>query len=169
MENWRLIQGYKHNYHVSDLGSVRNKYGKPLTPVMDKDGYLRVRLVDINGVRKFKSIHRLVAQYFIGHHLFEKMTVNHKDGNKLNNRLDNLEVITMAENNKHAYSTGLKNNKGVNHGKARFKEEEILKMREMYSEGKKQVDIAKIFNTTQPRIYEIVNNQTWGHLAVNNR
>lgn len=164
MENWKLIQGYKYNYHISDLGNVKNGYGKPLTPIVDKDGYLRIRLVDINGVRKFKSIHRLVAQYFIGHHSFEAMTVNHKDGNKQNNHLTNLEIVTMSQNNKHAYNTGLKNNKGENHGKARFSEEDILEMRRLYSKGKKQTFLAKFFDTTQARVSEIVSGKTWKHI-----
>jgi hypothetical protein len=164
MENWIWIQGYKYDYYVSDKGNVTNRHGKVLTPVLDKDGYFRIRLVDSNGVRKFRAIHRLVAQYFIGHHCFDTMTVNHKDGNKQNNIAENLEIITNSENIKHAYANNLKNNKGEAHGKARFTEVDINNIRDMYANGKKQVEIAKLFKTTQPRIYEIVNRITWSHL-----
>lgn len=70
-------------------------------------GYLCTRLIDFNGVHKTKLIHILVAQAFIPNPL-KKETVNHIDGNKHNNNVNNLEWATYSENNKKAIETGLR-------------------------------------------------------------
>lgn len=158
------------NYYITSDGKVFNKFFKPLKQHLDKDGYLRVRLTDITknkiDKRVFKSVHRLVYKCFtINLDNFDNLTINHIDGNKTNNNLYNLELITRSENNKHAYKTGLKNNKGSKHGKSKFIESDIFKIREMYFSGNyNQSEIAILFNTKQSRISEIVTNKTWKHI-----
>lgn len=164
-EEWKLIDDYKFKYFVNNFGVIKNQFNKILSPVLDKDGYLRIRFVTNSGKRKFNFVHRLVAKVFIDHPDFNKMTINHIDGNKINNNLNNLEIVTRGDNNRHAYRTGLKNNKGENHGKARFNELDILEIRRLYNEkNKNQTEIAKIYNTKQSRIWEIVNKITWKHI-----
>lgn len=90
-------------------GRINNVPDRILKPSLSARGYLTVNLCS-NRKFKTKTIHLLLAQHFIENNE-NKKTVNHKDGNKLNNDLRNLEWATYSENNKHAYRIGLK--KGV--------------------------------------------------------
>ena len=98
---WKDVEGYEGLYQVSNTGLVRSFYqdkkGKLLTLVKDKGGYLRARLYKNKKQTSF-LVHRLVALAFIPNPE-NKTTVNHKDENKLNNFVDNLEWATTAENN----------------------------------------------------------------------
>ena len=108
MEIWRKIEGYEGLYEVSNLGQVRSFYSgeaKILKPWVDKDGYLTVTLYK-NGKGYAKKVHRLVAVAFIPN-IDNKPQVNHIDGNKQNNTVDNLEWVTSKENIQHAWNTGL--------------------------------------------------------------
>ena len=96
MTTWKAIEGYA-NYSVSDNGQVRNdKTGKILSPALDSNGY-RFVLLCKNGEQKHGYIHRLVAEAFIPNP-DNLRDVNHRDGNKQNNRKSNLEWRTHAEN-----------------------------------------------------------------------
>ncbi len=100
---WKNIPNYS-GYQVSNLGEIKGKRNKILIGGI-KRGYREVILVD-NNIRHYKLVHRLVAEAFIPN--FEnKPQINHKDGNKLNNCVDNLEWCTQSENMKHAYKKGL--------------------------------------------------------------
>ena len=108
MEIWKTIKEMK-TYEVSNYGNVRRKLQnnyKNLKPFADKDGYLKVCLCE-NQKRLYRFVHRLVAQTFIPN-LENKPTVNHIDGNKKNNNLENLEWATYQENNIHALKTNLR-------------------------------------------------------------
>lgn len=97
-------------YDVSENGIVVNtKTNKVLKPYVSKRGYYRVKLYTVEHSAKMFQVHRLVAQAFIPNpnNLPE---VNHIDGNKLNNCVDNLEWCTAKDNTKHAYENGLRVN-----------------------------------------------------------
>lgn len=104
-EVWKFIVGYEGKYMVSSYGRVKslnyNKTGKEklMSPVPDKDGYLRV-ILWFNGKRKLEGVHRLVAFAFpeICGKWFEGAVCNHKDENPSNNRADNLEWVTQQYN-----------------------------------------------------------------------
>lgn len=105
-EIWKDIDGFP-NYEVSNHGQIRNKTTNHiLSPIPDKDGYLRVHL---NTDKTVKRVHRLVAEAFILNPN-NKSQVNHIDGDKTNNDETNLEWVTVGENNIHALKTGLRNN-----------------------------------------------------------
>lgn len=115
-EIWKDIKDYEGKYQVSNLGRVRSldrkvgnhpRKGKVLKPCVNRNGYLSVNLYSKNTNRKVKSVHRLVAQSFIPN-IEGKLEVNHIDGNKQNNKIDNLEWCTMSENKIHAYKTRLR-------------------------------------------------------------
>jgi hypothetical protein len=103
-EIWKKINDFP--YYISNLGRIKNNKNHIMKTRVLKGGYEGLTLYNTNE-KKFKSVHRLVAEAFIPNPE-NKETVNHKDGNKLNNLLENLEWNTQSENVKHAFDTGLK-------------------------------------------------------------
>jgi HNH endonuclease/NUMOD4 motif len=110
---WKFIKGYNSEYRINNDGEVEScKYGywRKMAQTINKgNGYFEVSLSDGCGKAKHFTIHRLLAIYFLDK-VKGKNFVNHKDGNKLNNKLTNLEWCTKSENGEHAYKMGL--NKG---------------------------------------------------------
>lgn len=102
-------QSGKKTYFVSDDGCIFNNELKKLKSHPDKDGYLKVRLWDGTKYKNY-FVHRLVAQSFIPNPK-NKSQVNHKDGNKTNNNINNLEWVTQSENMRHSFDV-LKNKVG---------------------------------------------------------
>lgn len=102
---WKKIDGFD-KYMISNKGDIlslnKNKNGRLMKPKEDKDGYLEVGIRDNNGNRKFFRIHRLVAMAFL-ENPNNLPVVNHKDGNKKNNCVENLEWCTISENTKHGF------------------------------------------------------------------
>lgn len=125
MEEWKNVVGYEGIYQVSTSGKVRNAYGHILKPETARNGYKRVTFYD----RKKHSVHRLVAMAYIPNPE-NKEVVNHINGVKDDNRVENLEWLTWGENEKHAYAIGLKN---VSEERRRQVSEQ---MREMWREKK---------------------------------
>lgn len=105
MENWKAIAGYESRYEVSTGGKVRclnfNHTGKPRILKLRKrrDGYLLVDLCK-DGNRKSTYVHRLVAEAFIPNPQ-NLDTVNHRDEDKTNNNVSNLEWMTLLDNNRY--------------------------------------------------------------------
>lgn len=107
-EKWLAVSGYEGFYKVSNLGRVKSLHSmkkKVLKTYISNNGYERVVLSKYGVVRKY-SVHRLVAEAFVPN-VDSKQQVNHIDGNKHNNRADNLEWVTQVENQRHAVRTGL--------------------------------------------------------------
>ena len=97
-EIWKDIKGYEGLYQVSNLGRVKSeRKNRLLKPRLQKNGYLRVNLYDKNSKRSTKSVHRLVAKAFISNPNNLEF-VNHKDENKTNNVVSNLEWCTAKYN-----------------------------------------------------------------------
>ena len=113
---WKQIEDA--NYEVSNKGVVRNLTTKIIIKGgVSTSGYKMVGLYLGNKKRLNKQVHRLVALAFIDN-LYNKKQVNHKDSNKLNNHIDNLEWVTPKENMKHHYENGgIKNNNQTYKGK----------------------------------------------------
>lgn len=106
MSQWRDIPGYQGAYTVSDKGEVFSYLSRgPIKPKKAKTGYLEVCLY--NGrKKKYLLLHRIIASAFI-ENPENHPEVNHKDGNRANNKVSNLEWCSRDENLKHAYETGL--------------------------------------------------------------
>ena len=167
-EIWKDIEGYEGLYQVSNLGRVkRMRFINKNTNIekeriksqkIRKDGYLEVALYK-NGKGKYIQVHRLVAKSFIPNP--KKLPqVNHIDGNKENNCVDNLEWVTNKENVTHAIKTGLQNNSGEHNGKAKLTQqqaEEIRKIRKEKNVPYRQ--IAKKYNVSHYTIIQICKNR----------
>lgn len=113
LSEFKPVPGYEGIFEVSSAGVVQRLFkgrGKVvkrrLRGYLDKDGYLKVCL-SVKQVRKYCFVHRLVAMTFISNPL-NKGCVNHINGVKLDNRVENLEWCTVLENNRHALNTGLR-------------------------------------------------------------
>jgi hypothetical protein len=124
MEIWKDINGYEGYYQISNQGNVRSidrfdgvhdRKGTIIKPSLKQNGYLQVGL-RMHSKRKWIGVHRLVAIHFI-ENPNNKPQVNHIDGNKQNNTINNLEWVTAKENQNHATKLGLRKNipKGENH------------------------------------------------------
>lgn len=105
MSEWKRIR-VPVDYEVSDKGEVRKYHSHlPIHGDPNKDGYLMIRF-RVKGMSFKIPLHRVVAMTYVPGYE-EDLTVNHKDGNKLNNAAENLEWVTRDQNNKHAQETGL--------------------------------------------------------------
>lgn len=102
MEVWKTINGFP-NYEISSFGNVRNSKGLILKPKKNKGGYLEVCLCE-NGKRKSFLVHRLVAIHFIDNSN-NYNEVNHKDENKTNNHVSNLEWCSPKYNSNYGTRT----------------------------------------------------------------
>ncbi len=166
----RDVVGYERLYAVTDDGRVwvyfrkgkgSNKTGRFFTPAIDIGGYNRINLRK-NGVSKSFSVHRLVAQEYISNpkNLPE---INHKDGNKSNNKVKNLEWCTRNFNMKHAFSIGKKTHMGENNPRNILSVYQIKKIKMI---GKKigQQEIARRFGVSRSCIQHILSGYTWSKL-----
>ena len=165
VETWRIVNEFP-AYLVSDLGRVqRSKTGRILKPWLTKKGRPYVDLC-MGNHRKKRFPHNLVMEAFVGPKP-EGMEVNHKDGDKVNNRLDNLEYVTPSENSLHAIRTGLrKAPKGSRCNKAKLNEEQVYQIKLLLKQGIKCPTIARQFNVTAPTIYKIADGRTWTQVIV---
>ncbi len=127
MEIWKDIKGYEGKYQCSNLGNIKSLvYKKPkiLKPRLDKDGYLKVILYK-DGPKEFR-VHRLIADTFISHSN-DLCIVNHKDENKSNNCVDNLEWCNANYNNNYGMRNSKIRKKNTNHESKSIKVEQYSK------------------------------------------
>jgi DNA-binding XRE family transcriptional regulator len=165
-EIWKDIPGYEGLYQVSNLGRVKSfpRFGtvnneRILKLHLSKYGYISACLCRENQ-KALKRVNRLVAFAFIPNEN-NLLEVNHIDGNKLNNYVENLEWVTNSENKIHAYKTGLLSRKGVKNCCAKLNEEKAQQIRELCKNGISQRIIAKHFGVSKQTVSDIKNNKLW--------
>lgn len=178
-ETWKDIKGYEGLYSISTNGRVKRLardriiatgVNKPLKEKEIKTfegklGYIHVNLWK-NGKMKQHRIHRLIM---LAHTKKpkDKNVINHIDGDKTNNKLQNLEWCTYKENTIHAYKTGLaKGKKGIENSQGRLTNEEVISMRKLYSTGNyTQKEIGEIYGISRRHAGDIVNEKRWSWLT----
>ena len=148
------------NYEASDSGLIRNaKTGRQVKQYVGKDGYLRTQIAG-----KTRLVHRLIAIAFVAADP-GKDFVNHKDGNKQNNRACNLEWVTREENMIHAYSHGLKKPPaGEKNGRAKLSAENVQFIKDNYKKGDKERGtkaLAEKFGVARQTVSAVISGQNW--------
>lgn len=150
-------------YEISNLGKVRTvKTGIIRKVHTGNRGYNTV-VLKFDKKQYNVNIHRLVMEAFKPEEKFKDSFINHIDGNKLNNSLDNLEWCTHKENMAHAKEKGLVA-KGEDTGTSKLTEFDVVIIRQYYNDGFNQTSLAKQFKVDQSLISLIVNNKLWTHL-----
>lgn len=168
-EIWKIHPIYT-NYEVSDFGRVKRglpglgaRAGRILEPVLDNNGYFRVCLCQ-NRKQKGKAVHHLVLETFISSRP-EKKECNHKDGNRRNNFVSNLEWVTSKENQIHAYKNKLKfPKKGERNGNSKLKEGEVWLIKKLLANKVLGSKIAKMFKVNKCTISSIKHGRLWKHI-----
>lgn len=141
------------DYEITEDGKVYNKkWGKYVKPQPNGAGYLRVHIAG-----KMYFVHRLVAEKYVPNPE-NKPQVNHKDGNHLNNRADNLEWVTNRENSIHALENGMMMIE-EKHPMAKLKREDAAYIKSHPEMSRN--DLAKMFNVNPHTITDIRNGKTW--------
>lgn len=127
-------------------GGKKITKGRTIAPI-NRKGYLYINVSDSEN-RTQRAIHRLVAEAFIPN-TENKPTVNHKNGVKTDNRVENLEWATVAENTKHSFDTGLHKKKfGSDNPQNKLNETDKAFIRRLLIYGARQKDIAKLYNVS---------------------
>jgi hypothetical protein len=109
-------------------------------------------------------VHRLVASAFLGQSPEGKYDINHKNGDKADNSVANLEYCTSAENRKHAFATGLQSLKGEKHTRAKLTDEMVFEIRRRLAAGESQQSIARSADVDPSNISHIARGRRWAHL-----
>jgi DNA-binding transcriptional regulator YiaG len=141
------------DYEITKNGDVINKKtGRKVKPQINGRGYYRVSIG-----KKLKFVHRLVAEKYIPNP-DNKPQVNHIDGNKLNNRVENLEWVNNQENHDHARKIGLLK-RGENCSWSKLSQDQVNFIRE-HSEISSR-EMAKVFGISNSHVREIRRNESW--------
>jgi len=175
-EEWRPVVGYEGVYEVSNFGNVvrvSSCTGKPCRKPLKKElrkGY-RSFTLSMDGTTKHVLAHRETWKAFVGS-IPDGMQINHKDGDKDNPHLTNLEVVTPSENKLHSYrelgaskpippASGKKGSENLN---ARLTEQDVINIRRIIASGETQDAVARIYNVNQTQISRIVLRKSWAHI-----
>jgi len=158
-ELWRNIDWYKGMYQISSFGRLRsfkNNLPRILKTRVNKSWYTYVNL-SMYGKYRSITIHRLVAIAFLWK---SNLTVNHKNWNKRNNCVDNLEWISANDNHLHAQKHRLLARWEKNwRSKLTYKDVKLIRYK--YSKWKSQRFLSREFWVSRPVIYKIINNINW--------
>lgn len=169
-EEWRDVKGYVGYYKVSNLGNIRScdrvvpsrwgngqhRKGKLMKPGSSPNGY-KIITLQKKGKIKYQTVHRTVITVFTPNPE-NKSQVNHIDGNKENNSVENLEWVTESENKQHALDTGLFSSKGEDNPNVKLTESKVRCIR---LSNLAPLEISKIYGVSRTTIIKIRARRTW--------
>lgn len=164
MEHLKLIPipNNQHYYAASDGNIYSTKKG-PYHKLTGGDNGKGYRVVYI--FKKTYKVHRLIAMTFLSN-IEGKKCVNHKNGEKYDNRVENLEWATSQENSAHAFANGLCiNPKGESHYNAILTDEKVKGMRMLHSNGVNCADIGRAYGVSNRAALDVVNRKSWKHVT----
>ena len=160
IEEWKEI--YNGKYRCSNLGDIQGKNGNgewiKKAKYVNKKGYVRVSLF-LNKKDVNMALHRVVVEAFLGP-IINNLTVNHKNGVKTDNRIENLEVITTQENTAHALANGLK---GLSN---KLDEFQMLTAATIYNSGYSFLAVSKLFGVHDDTIRNIAKGKNKHHKSI---
>lgn len=182
MEIWKRVLDEPRPVEVSTLGRVRTldyvavstrlgiantqlRRGRVISPYYHEAGYLQLR-IGANSRKKKYYVHRLVAMAFCDGY-DPSLTVNHKDGDKENNRPENLEWVTKVDNSRHEWATGLVDLRGENQPNSILKEHQIKEICDRRRSGESARSIAIEYGVSVENIYKILSGKGWAHVERN--
>jgi Fic family protein len=151
-EIWLPVKGYETKYTVSNQGRVHSLLKeKFLSPTSNGKGYLSVQL----GRNSRKYVHRLVGAAFLG--MSPGQEINHKDLNKSNNCVENLEIVSRQQNQQHMILNG-------KHNKAKLRPEDIISIFKIKEQNPCYTlkEIGQLFGVGKSTISSVLNKKTWG-------
>lgn len=151
--NWKDLKEHD-NYEINDKGEIRNKTTKKIRKPY-KGEYLSVVLSN----KKTIHIHRKVAELFLTNP-DNLPCVNHKDGNKYNNNVNNLEWVNFSQNIKHGYDNNLINASGENNGRSLLTEKEVKEIREL-KKNHTYKELSEKYNVSIGCLKSIISFKTW--------
>lgn len=152
----------KFNYYVTDDGRIwSERTQKYLSPQYDKNGYVKVQMRSTDNKSHRYSVHRLVLENFKPIQGMEKLQVNHKDGDKLNNNLSNLEWTTCEENITHAIQNNLR---ATINGASKLTPEQVIEIYRRAWNGETNIKLGKEFNVHPDQIGRIKNKKSWKNI-----
>lgn len=165
-EIWLPIEGYE-GYYASNKGRVLSKCLRPMRATKRKrDGYMVLTLSQTNGKRRQMFVHRLIAMAFLGA-IPPGMTVNHRNGDKGDNSLDNLEIVTLRQNIQHAFDTGIKKpRRGEQSPTAILTESQVREIKAEIANGAGNTELARRYGTTHSNISAIRRGLSWRHITL---
>jgi len=163
MEEWRSIKGFL-NYEISSLGRIRSKVRtkewKILKLRANNHGYGTTEL----GKRNKFAVHRLVGMTFLHDSFFEGAVINHINGIKNDNRIENLEWCTQSHNAKHSFKIGTSSIVGERHPSSKLTDQTVIEIRNKRKLGFKCKDLAKVYNVHPSTISSACCRYNWTHL-----
>ena len=166
VEEWRPVVGHEGWYEISSLGrarSLRNRYGNPRVKMLTAWLRLGYPTVSIRGLDRSRpvSVHRLVAAAFLGP-CPRGHEVNHKDFDRANPTLTNLEYVTHSENNRHAFQHGRRPVVGERVGASKLTDAAVREIRQTTGTN---VEIARRFGVHPVTILRARKGEQWRHIV----
>ena len=175
-EIWKPVHDWEDYYEVSNLGNLRRREGSPGRYKVQRplkqfelkrpdggQGYLTCRFKAKSKGQKTLYVHRIVCAALHGPAPSERHQCCHNDGDKHNNRAENLRWDTKSANEMDRVKHGT-SNRGSRHGLSKLSEEQVHEIRRLLAAGYRQQEIADRFGVSQAAIYDIHRGRRWAHL-----